>query len=209
MIKYKSSRLIPVFLKILTFCSYQKSIIRTIENSSVEFLPTLEVSSRSHINTTCCLRYYTGHSTFAQILNVFIKKLTSLRLFLKITVTQKFFSFLYEKVLGQNFYEKRVVLKASKKELICVFPFLGKKSMQLRARLVSYIESKLKFCKLKSIFQSPCKLNPLFRYKDPLQKKICSDIVYRYMCITARLLIIVKHTTTFLLELQSIWMFLI
>ena len=32
-IKYKSSRLIHVFLKILTFRSYQKSIIRTIENS--------------------------------------------------------------------------------------------------------------------------------------------------------------------------------
>ena len=37
------------------------------------------------------LLYYTGHSKFAQILNVFIKKLTSLRLFLKITVTQKVF----------------------------------------------------------------------------------------------------------------------
>ena len=106
MIKYKSSWLIPVFLKILTFCSYQKSIIRTIENSSVEFLQTLEVSSRSHINTTCCLRYYTGHSNFAQILNVFIKKLTSLRLFLKITVTQKFCWFLYQKVLRQGFYKK-------------------------------------------------------------------------------------------------------
>ena len=41
------------------------------------------------INTTCCLRYYTGYSNFAQILNVFIKKLTSLRLFLKIMVTPK------------------------------------------------------------------------------------------------------------------------
>ena len=32
---------------------------------------------RSQINTTCCLRYYTGHSNFAQILNFFIRKLTS------------------------------------------------------------------------------------------------------------------------------------
>ena len=37
------------------------------------------------------------------------------------------------------------------------------------------------FCKLKVIFRSPCKLNSLFRYKDSLQKKICSDIVYRCM----------------------------
>ena len=54
-----------------------------------EFIPTLKVFSRSHINTTCCLRYHTGHSKFAQILNVFIRKLSSLRLFLKITVTPK------------------------------------------------------------------------------------------------------------------------
>ena len=53
--------------------------------------------------------------------------------------------------------------------------------MQLRTRLVNSIESNLKFCKLEVIFQSPCKLNLLFRYKDSLQKKICSDIVYRYM----------------------------
>ena len=43
-------------------------------------------------------------------------------------------------------------------------------------------ESNLKFCKLKIIFQSPCKLNSLFRYKDSLQKKIHSNIVCRYMC---------------------------
>ena len=54
--------------------------------------------------------------------------------------------------------------------------------MQLKTRLVNSIESSLKFCKLKVIFQSPWKLNSLFHYKDSLQKKIRSDIVYRYMC---------------------------
>ena len=43
------------------------------------------------------------------------------------------------------------------------------------------IERNLKFCKLKVIFQSPCKLNSFFRYKDSLQEKTRSDIVYRYM----------------------------
>ena len=59
---------------------------------------------------------------------------------------------------------------------------LPKEHHQLTTRLVNSIESNLKFCKLKVIFQSPCKLNLLFRYKDSLQKKIRSDIVYRYMC---------------------------
>ena len=54
--------------------------------------------------------------------------------------------------------------------------------MQSRTRLVNSIERDLEFCKLKVIFQSPCKLNSLFRYKDSLQKEIRSGIVYRYMC---------------------------
>ena len=61
---------------------FMTSVYRKPESS-----PTLKVSSRSHINATCCLTYYTGHLNFAQILNVFIRKLTSLRLFLRITVT--------------------------------------------------------------------------------------------------------------------------
>ena len=61
-------------------------------------------------------------------------------------------------------------------------PFLGKRAMQLKTLLVNSVEINLKFCKLKVIFHSPCKLNSLFRYKDSLQEKICSDIVYRYMC---------------------------
>ena len=59
--------------------------------------------------------------------------------------------------------------------------------MQLRTCLVNSIESNLKFCKLKVIFQSPCKLNSLFRYKDSLQKKIRSDIVYRYTCSNCKI----------------------
>ena len=84
--------------------------------------------------------------------------------------------------IDKFFIKREVVLKASKKKLICVLPFIGKNSLQLRTRLVNSIESNLKFCKLKTIFQPPCKLVSLFHYKDPLQKKISSDIVYRYTC---------------------------
>ena len=53
---------------------------------------------------------------------------------------------------------------------------------QLRTRLVNSIENDLKFCKLKVIFQSPCKLSSLFRYKDSFKKEIRSDIICRYTC---------------------------
>ena len=36
--------------------------------------------------------------------------------------------------------------------------------------------------KLKVIFQSTCNFNTLFRYKDTLEKKICSKIVYQHTC---------------------------
>ena len=69
--------------------------------------------------------------------------------------------------------------------------------MQLRTHLVNSIESNLKFCKLTVIFQSLCKLNSLFRYKDSLQKKIHSDTVSDTCVVTARLLIMVKHNHHF------------
>ena len=37
-------------------------------------------------------------------------------------------------------------------------------------------------CHLKVVFQSPYKLHKLFYFKDPLDKKIHSDLVYCYLC---------------------------
>ena len=122
---------------------------------------------------------------------------------------KSFVDFCIKKYLDKVFIKNEVLLKASKKELICVLPFLGKRSMQLRTRLVNSIESNLKFCKLKVFFQSPSKLNLLFRYKDSLQKKIRSDIIYRYMCSNCKVTYYGKSYRHFLLELQSTWVFLI
>ena len=55
--------------------------------------------------------------------------------------SKSFVDFCIKKYLHMAFIKTEVVLKASKKELICVLPFLGKKSMQLRTRLVNSIES--------------------------------------------------------------------
>ena len=69
-----------------------------------------------------------------------------------------------------------------KRELICILPYLGKASIDLRTRLRRAIEWNLPFCKLKIIFRSKCRLNTLFRFKDSLEKKIHSGIIYRYTC---------------------------
>ena len=44
------------------------------------------------------------------------------------------------------------------------------------------VQNNLSFCHLKVVFQSPYKLNTLFRFKDTLNKKIRSHLVYRYSC---------------------------
>ena len=68
-----------------------------------------------------------------------------------------------------------------KRELTFVLPYLGKLSFDLRTRLSRTIERDLPYCKLKIIFRSKCRLNTLFQFKDLLEKKIQSEIIYRYM----------------------------
>ena len=60
-----------------------------------------------------------------------------------------FVDFCLKKYLDKVFIRKEVVLKVSKKERKCVLPFIGKKSLQLRIRLVNSVENNLKLYKLK------------------------------------------------------------
>ena len=59
---------------------------------------------------------------------------------------------------------------------------MGEKSLQLRSKLVKSVQSNLSFCHFKVVFQSPRKLCTLLCFKDTLNKKIRSDLVYRYSC---------------------------
>ena len=56
------------------------------------------------------------------------------------------------------------------------------KSLQLRFKLVKSVENNVNFCPLKVVFQSPYKSRTLFRFKDTLDNKIRSDLVYHYQC---------------------------
>ena len=61
-----------------------------------------------------------------------------------------------------------------------VLPYLGNISLGLKTRLRQTTERDLRYCKLKVIFRSKCRLNTLFWSKDSLEKKNCSRTVYRY-----------------------------
>ena len=80
------------------------------------------------------------------------------------------------------FVQRDLNFTVPKRELICILRYLGKDSLHLRTKLRRTIERNLTFCKLKIIFRSKCRLNTLFHFKDSLEKKICSGIIYRYRC---------------------------
>ena len=84
--------------------------------------------------------------------------------------------------MDEIFIETKVFLVAQKNELVCVLPFIGKKSLEFRYRLVESIQQVLKFCSLNVIFQSPRNWQTLFKFKDSLDKKIRTDLIYRYTC---------------------------
>ena len=87
-----------------------------------------------------------------------------------------------KRFLNKIFIDKKVYALAPKKELVSVLPFIGKKSLQLRSKLVKSVQNNLSLCHLKVVFQSPRKRCTLFCFKDTLNKKIRSDLVYRYLC---------------------------
>ena len=157
------------FLKFLTFPSYQKSLIRTIENSyksiitclktgtillqyifyqfqyfiitclhgrnlsTKEFLPTLEVSTNFGSFIPKLYKYnllFTlPHRAFKLCSNFegFHQEIDKLKTtFENNGYPKSFVDFCIKKFLDKVFIKKKVILKASKKELICGLHFLEK-----------------------------------------------------------------------------------
>ena len=120
---------------------------------------------------------------FHQEIEQFHQEIENLKnIFRKNGYPVNFTDFCIKKYLNNLYVKKEVYLLAPKKQLICVLPFLGKKSLQLRSRLVNSVNKTVRFCNLKVVFRSQRKLNTLFRFKDSLNKKIRSFLVYRYTC---------------------------
>ena len=60
--------------------------------------------------------------------------------------------------------------------------FLLVKSHTVEIPISKVHEQNLKFYNLNVIFQSPCKLDTLFKFKGSLDIKIRSDLIYCYTC---------------------------
>ena len=64
-----------------------------------------------------------------------------------------------KKFVNKLFIKKDLTFIVPKKESTFVLPYLGKLSLDLRARLRRTIERDLPYCKLKVIFRSKCRLD--------------------------------------------------
>ena len=74
--------------------------------------------------------------------------------------------------LGKTFSERQFDYIVPKTELVYVFPFLGKKLLEIKKRLLNSIERTLSCCKLNIAFKSPTEIANQFRFKDVLPKKL-------------------------------------
>ena len=155
---------------------YRKPTFSGVFTNFDSFIP---LSSKTGLIWSLLYRAFSLCSSF-ELLHQEILKLKDI--FKRNGYTISFIDKRVKRLIDKVFIEKKTFLTTSKKQLVCVLPFIGKKSLQLRSRLVKSIQGNLQFCSLKVVFQSPCKLRSLFHFKDTLDKKIRSDLVYRYTC---------------------------
>ena len=80
------------------------------------------------------------------------------------------------------FVQKHVFNTVPKLELRIVLPYLGNISTITKKRLNRCISKRLKFCKLKVIFQTGNRLKNYFRFKDRVPETLQSNFVYKFKC---------------------------
>ena len=113
----------------------------------------------------------------------------------------------------KNFLNKLFIIKdlnfiVPKRELTFVLPYLGKILLDLRTRLRRTIERDLRYCKLKIIFRSKCRLkHTVLDLEICLRKKFTLEKFIVICVVTARLLIMGKPSATFIPEQLNTWGF--
>ena len=109
--------------------------------------------------------------------------------------------------LDKVFIKHPNICVVRKNQLVCVFPFLDKKSLEIKKQLQNAIERTLPYSKLKVIFKSPIKIVNRFHFKDMLPKKLCSGNVYSFKCNSCNTIYYRKQNAIFTSDQLNIWEF--
>ena len=80
------------------------------------------------------------------------------------------------------FVPKRIIHTVDKKQVLLVLPFLGALSFVIRSRLQKYLKNYIPYCSLKVVYQSKSRISNLFHFKDVVNTKLSSHIIYKFMC---------------------------
>ena len=69
----------------------------------------------------------------------------------------------------------------TKKQVRLVLPFLGTLSFEIRSRLQKCFKNYIPYCSLKVVYQSRSRISNLFNFKDVVNTKLSSHIVYKFI----------------------------
>ena len=84
--------------------------------------------------------------------------------------------------LSKLFVPKRIIHTVDKKQVLLVLPFLGPLSFEIRSCLQKCFKNYIPYCSLKVVYQSRSRISNLFNFKDAVNTKLSSHIVYKFMC---------------------------
>ena len=106
------------------------------------------------------------------------------------------------------YVSKQVYITVPKKQLLIILPFLGKLSSKLKQRVANCFKSSLPQCEVKIIFKSTNRLSSLFTYKDVIPKDLQSNLIYKFIAVTATLPNMAKQNAISRLDCLNIWIYL-
>ena len=110
---------------------YRKVTFSGVFTNFESFIP---ISYKSNLIFMLLFRAFKLCSTF----ELFHQEILNLKdIFKRNGYPGNFIDVCIKRYLNQVFIEKKIYALAPKKELVCVLPFIGKKSLQLRSKLVN------------------------------------------------------------------------
>ena len=103
-------------------------------------------------------------------------------IFKKNEYPQLFLDKCIKNILSRLFVPKRIVPTVHKKQVQSILPFLGPLSFKIKSRLQKCFKNYIPYCSLKVVYRSRSRISNFFNFKDVVNTKLSSHIVYKFMC---------------------------
>ena len=89
---------------------------------------------------------------------------------------------MYKKIFKQVLCFSKDRSHCSQKQGRLVLPFVGPLSFEIRSRLQKCFKNYIPYCSLKVVCQSRSRISNLFSFKESVNTKLSSHIIYKFMC---------------------------